>query len=142
MDFVFSVDVVHHVRDLAAACTELARVLRSGGRTCIVTDDEASIRSRLHARYFPESVAVELDRYPTIAELRAALAGFTGIAEQRTESAYRVRDATPYAEKAFSSLHLIADDAHRAGIERLERDLERGPVEAVSRAVLVWATKP
>ena len=144
LDFVFSVDVVHHLSNLAAACTELARILRRGGLTCIVTDDEASIRSRLHARYFPESVGVELERYPTIAELRGALAdaGFSGIAEQRTEAVSIVRDASPYAEKAFSSLHLIGDDAHRAGLERLERDLQSRPVEAVSRAVLVWATKP
>jgi ubiquinone/menaquinone biosynthesis C-methylase UbiE len=144
VDFLFSVDAVHHLRDLGAACAEALRVLVAGGRTCVVTEDEEAIRGRVHSRYFPETVAVELGRYPSLAEVRGALAGagFSDVAEQRTASAYVVDDLRPYAEKAFSSLHLICEEAHRAGLARLERDLRHGPVAAVSRAVLVWATKP
>jgi ubiquinone/menaquinone biosynthesis C-methylase UbiE len=140
-ELVFSVHVVHHLGDISAACAEAFRVLTPGGHACTVTEDEAAIRARLHSRYFPETVAVEVARYPTLAAVRAALtaAGFVDIGEQRTESPYLVEDARAYAEKAFSSLHLIGDDAHRAGLERLEHDL---PVAGVWRAVLVWARKP
>jgi ubiquinone/menaquinone biosynthesis C-methylase UbiE len=143
-DFAFSVDVVHHLDDLAAACAESFRILAGGGRVCVVTDDEETIRSRVHSEYFPESVAVELERYPSLGEVRKSLAraGFVDIADQRTASPYAVEDARPYAQRAFSSLHLIGEDAHRAGLARLERDLQRAPVAAVSRNVLVWATKP
>jgi ubiquinone/menaquinone biosynthesis C-methylase UbiE len=143
-DFAFSVDVVHHLDDLAAACAESFRILAGGGRVCVVTDDEETIRSRVHSEYFPESVAVEHERYPSVGEVRKSLAraGFVDIAEQRTALPYAVEDARPYAQRAFSSLHLIGEDAHRAGLSRLERDLQRAPVAAVSRKVLVWATKP
>jgi len=140
-DLVFSVDVVHHLADVHAACAEAFRVLEPGGLACTVTEDEAAIRGRVHSRYFPETVAVDLRRYPRIADIRAALAaaGFAEVREQRTESPFRVEDTRAYADKAFSSLHLIGDESHRAGLERLERDL---PIAAVSRAVLVWARKP
>jgi ubiquinone/menaquinone biosynthesis C-methylase UbiE len=140
-ELVFSVDVVHHLDDVSAACAEAFRVVTPGGHACTVTEDEAAIRARLHSRYFPETVAVELARYPTLAAVRAALtaAGFVDICEQRTESPYLVENARAYAEKAFSSLHLIGEDAHRRGLERLERDV---PVAGVWRAVLVWARKP
>jgi ubiquinone/menaquinone biosynthesis C-methylase UbiE len=140
-ELVFSVDVVHHLGDVFAACAEAYRVLTPGGHACTVTEDAAAIRARLHSRYFPETVAVELARYPMLTAIRAALtaAGFVEVHEQRTESPYLVEDARAYAEKTFSSLHLIGEDAHRAGLERLERDL---PAAGVWRAVLVWARKP
>jgi ubiquinone/menaquinone biosynthesis C-methylase UbiE len=143
-DFVFAVDVIHHVGDPAAAVAEAFRVLRGGGRVCVATDDEESIRGRLLSRYFPDIVAVETARYPQVVELRLAMAatGFAQIAEERTASPYQVVNSRPYREKAFSSLHLISEEAYRDGLERMERDLEVGPIHAVARQVLVWGAKP
>ena len=140
-DLVFSADVVHHLPDVAAAFREAARVLVPGGRLCTVTDDEASIRRRVHSAYFPETVAVELARYPTLDALAdaAAAAGLVPGAVERTETPYLVTDARPFRELAFSSLALIPDEALRAGLERLARDL---PVAAVDSHVLVWARRP
>jgi hypothetical protein len=39
-------------------------------------------------------------------------------------------------------LHLISEEAYRDGLERMERDLEVGPIHAVARQVLVWGAKP
>ncbi|MGZ8695352.1 MAG: class I SAM-dependent methyltransferase [Gaiellaceae bacterium] len=143
-DAVFSVDVAHHIGDLDRAFAEAARVLRAGGRLCVATDDEESIRARVHAAYFPETVAVELARYPTIGRLDELLrtAGLEPHRVERTASAYELADVMPFRELAFSSLALIGEDAHRAGLERLEADLARGPVAAVDSHVLVWAAKP
>ena len=143
-DFLFAIDVIHHAADPAASFAEAFRVLRTGGRACVGTDDEASIRARPHSRYFPETVAVELARYPAIADLRSALtaAGFAALTEKRTVSSYRVTESRAYRDRAFSSLHLISQDAHRRGLARLERDLEAGPIEGAARRLLVWAVKP
>ena len=140
-DLVYSVDVVHHLPDLGAAFREAARVLAPGGLLCTVTDDEASIRRRVHREYFPETFAVELARYPTLDALgeAAAAAGLEPRDIERTETPYTVTDSRPFRELAFSSLALIPDEALQAGLVRLERDL---PVEAVDCHVLVWARKP
>ena len=110
----------------------------------MVTDDEDTIRSRLHATYFPEIVAVELARYPGPARIRAGLAaaGFEQVTEEKTESRLVVTDATPHRDRAFSSLHLIPEESFRRGLERLERDLARGPLEEISRKLVVRARKP
>ncbi|MFN2472009.1 MAG: class I SAM-dependent methyltransferase [Gaiellaceae bacterium] len=143
-DLAFSVDVVHHLADLDAALGEAHRVLRPGGSLCLATDDEETIRSRLHSRYFPETVAVELARYPSGETVRDALAaaGFGSVREMRTAVAYTVSDSRAYRDGAFSSLLLIDDEAHAAGLERLERDLAAGPLEAVASHVLLWARRP
>jgi ubiquinone/menaquinone biosynthesis C-methylase UbiE len=143
-DVVFSVDVAHQVADFEASVRESFRVLRPGGAFVTVTDDEDTIRSRLHATYFPEIVAVELARYPDPARIRAALeaAGFRHVTEAKTESRLVVTDPGPHRDRAFSSLHLIPEESFRRGLERLERDLGRGPLEEVSRKLVVRARRP
>lgn len=143
-DLVYSVDVIHHVKDRPASYREAMRVLRSGGQVCTVTDSEEIIRNRAPmARYFPEIVAVELARYPSMAELRGAMdaAGFRDYREVVVEQRGEVTDIQAYRDRAFSSLHLISPEAFARGIATMESDLARGPLEYVGRYVLVWGRK-
>jgi len=93
--------------------------------------------------YFPETVAVELDRYPGITELRDEMeqAGFDGLMEYMVESDYEISDIQAYRDKAFSALRLIPGDAFQRGLRRMERDLLTGPIACVSRYLLLWGTK-
>ncbi len=144
-DLVYSVDVIHHVKDRAAAYREAFRVLRPGGQVCTVTDSEEIIRNRAPlARYFPETVAVELGRYPSMAELQALMrtAGFIDASEILVEIRADLTDIQAYRDKAFSSLLLISPEAFDRGITRMEADLQRGPLEYISRYVLEWGRKP
>lgn len=143
-DLVFSVDVIHHVPDRRAYFREAYRVLRNGGRICTATDSEWIIRHREPlALYFPETLNVDLDRYPAIAELREAMndCSFGEIGENMVEFAYRRTDLNAYRNKAFSVLHLIPDEAFLRGIERMEQDLRAGSIPGVSRYLLLWGTK-
>lgn len=144
-DLIYSVDVIHHVQDKPAGYREMFRALKPGGRISTVTDSEDIIRRREPlASYFPETVEVELRRYPPVADLRAWMtaAGFTHISEVVVETRRELQDIRPYREKAFSSLHLISEEAFRQGIARMEADLRSGPLPWVSRYVLVWGDKP
>ena len=143
-DFVFSVDVIHHVGDRPAYFGEAYRVLRARGTLCTVTDSEWIIRHRQPlSTYFPETVEPELTRYPRITELRALMEqiGFAEVKETMVEFPYELTDSQAYQDKAFSSLHLISEPAFQRGIERMERDLRAGPIRCVSRYLLLWGTK-
>ena len=143
-DVVYFVQVLHHLDDVGAALAEAARVLAPGGVLGLATDDRESISGRIHRRYFPATLEVELARYPTLDELDAALraAGLEPRGVERTATPFEVTDVTPFRTLAFSSLALIPPEALEAGLEQMERDLERGPIEAVDSHVLVWASKP
>lgn len=143
-DFVFSADVIHHVGDRGQFFREAWRVLRHGGRMCTVTDSEWIIRHRQPlSAYFPQTVAVDLARYPRINDLRASMqkAGFADIEEEMVELPYELNDIGPYRAKAFSCLRLIPKDAFQQGIERMGRDIVAGPIPCVSRYTLVWGAK-
>jgi ubiquinone/menaquinone biosynthesis C-methylase UbiE len=144
-DLVYSVDVIHHVEDRDAAARETARVLKPGGTAMVVTESEDDLRHRTpHVTYFPDIVAVELARYPSIAEIETELraAGLEIGAEVAVSMPIEVDDIGPFRDRAYSSLHLIPEEAFQAGLERLRADLERGPVAGVNRYTIVVARKP
>ena len=139
-DLVFSVDVIHHVHDRPAAFREAVRVMRGGAHACTVTDSESVIRRRLLSRYFPETVDVELARYPSVETLRDEMtaAGLRSIREEEVAHDFEVVDAHPFREKVFSSLLFIGDDAFARGLARLEADLQRGPLVLTARCTMLW----
>jgi len=144
-DLVFSVDVIHHVGEKLAFYRQAARALRPGGRICTVTDSEEIIRRReILSGYFPETVARELDRYPPIAQLKEwqVTAGLQEFEVVIVEQPLDLTGAQPYRAKAYSSLHLISEEAWRAGLARLEHDLEKGPIPTAVRYACVWSRKP
>ncbi len=143
-DLIFSVDVIHHLSNRTAHFAHAQAQLRPSGYFCIVTDSEEIIRTREPlSRYFPETVEVELQRYPQVPLLKEELrdAGFTEIADRITELPYQVRDIRPYTEKVFSALHLISGDSFARGIARMQTDLASGFVQGVARYVHIWARK-
>lgn len=68
-------------------------------------------------------------------------AGFGEVAENTVELAYRISDIQAYRDKAFSSLHLISKEAFERGLARMEKDLQAGPIQCLSRYLLLWGTK-
>jgi SAM-dependent methyltransferase len=144
-DLVMTTDVIHHVGDRDAYFHEAARVLAAGGKIVTVTDSHADLgRRRPLTSYFPETLAIEIGRYPDIATLISEMttAGFAGIRLVETAHEYDMVDIAPYRDRAFSSLVLLDEDAFRRGIDRLERDLARGPIPALSLYTVIWGELP
>jgi ubiquinone/menaquinone biosynthesis C-methylase UbiE len=144
-DLVFSVDVIHHVVGRQDFFRQAFRILKPGGRVCTVTDSEDIIRNRQPlSNYFPETVEVELKRYPRIADLRAMMehTGFCQVEEIVTGFTSSITEIQSYRDRAFSSLHLISSEAFDRGIRRMEVDLRAGPIRRISRYLLLWGVRP
>ena len=143
-NLVFSVDVIHHVEDREAYLTEAYRVLKDGGRLCTATDSAWIIRHRQPlATYYPETVEVELARYPSIKKLQAMMAeiGYKENVEDTVEYEDSLTDIQAYRDRAYSILHLIPEAAFQRGTERMERDIRRGPIPRVSCYTMLWGLK-
>jgi len=93
--------------------------------------------------YFPEAVGGWPGRYPRLADLEGwmAEAGLTDLGTILVEEPFEISSAQPYRDKAFSSLHLISEEAWRAGLERLEQALARGPIRGKMRYACLWGRK-
>lgn len=144
-DLIYSVDVIHHVKDRDAYFREVARVLRPSGTIVTVTDSEEDLARRVPlTSHFPETLAHERRRYPTIGTLRDEMtrAGLIDLRESNVELSYPLTDIAGLRNKAYSSLHLITDEEHARGIARLEADLANGPIEARSLYTLLWGRAP
>jgi ubiquinone/menaquinone biosynthesis C-methylase UbiE len=144
-DVVMSTDVIHHIGDRNAYFREAARVLRPGGHLATVTDSHEDLaRRRPLTSHFPETLAIELRRYPPIDCLLVEMAA-AGFVESRVETVmheYELTDLQAFRDRAYSSLLLISEDAFQRGLSRLEADLARGPVPSVSLYTLAWGSSP
>jgi ubiquinone/menaquinone biosynthesis C-methylase UbiE len=144
-DLIFSVDVIHHVEGHKEYFQEAFLTLKKGGRICTATDSEWVIRNRRPlATHFPETIMIELDRYPRIPTLIEYMTkeGFKDIKDILVEFSFELKNIQAYQDKAFSSLHLISEEAFDRGIIRLESELEeKGYIKCISRYTLLWGTK-
>ena len=144
-DVVMSTDVIHHIGDRDAYFSESARVLRPGGSLVTVTDSYDDIPRRVPlSSHFPETVEIELQRYPPVPRLLEEMtrAGFVEPRLVDVSRNYDLDDIQAYRDRAFSSLLLIDDEAFRRGINRLEADLARGPIPCVSLYTVIWGELP
>jgi SAM-dependent methyltransferase len=143
-DFIFNVDAIHHFQDRARAFSEIDRLLSSKGTVCIATDSEEIIRNRKPlSTYWPETINLELARYPRIDTLDVELrrASLHSLRQEEVSTTGSLRDLSPYRAKAFSALRLLSEDDYERGLRRLEADFARGPVLFVSRYLLLWAKR-
>jgi ubiquinone/menaquinone biosynthesis C-methylase UbiE len=144
-DVAMSTDVIHHITDRDAYFREAVRVLRPEGHVVTVTDSHENIlRRRPLSSHFPETVSVELQRYPPVPQLleEMARAGFVQPRVVEVSHEYDLDDIQAYRDRAFSSLLMIEDEAFRRGISRLEADLAQGPIPCVSLYTIIWGTAP
>ena len=143
-DFIFTVDVVHHLGSPADHYREAYRAMAPDGRVCTVTHSEDMFRNTMVlAEYFPETIEVNLDRYPPVATLHHAMsgAGFRRLREIQISYPAVVSESGLYARRAYSPLHEIEDDAFEEGLVRLEADLAKGPIEGSRQYLMIWGTK-
>lgn len=144
-DVVMSSDVIHHIENRGAYFREAARVLHLGGHLVTVTDSHDDIPNRRPlSSHFPETVEVELQRYPPVPILlnEMARAGFTAPRLTQVSRDYALTDIQAYRDRAFSSLLLIDEESYQRGLDRLESDLVRGPIPCISLYTIIWATAP
>ena len=144
-DFIFSVDVIHHMEGHLEYFQEAYRTLKPGNRICTVTDSEWILNNRVPlSTAFPETVEVELARYPRIQYLTSLMreAGFTDIQDNLVEHTFQMKDIQAFRDRAYSSVHLISEEAFQRGITRLEDELaEKGHIQNISRYTLLGGRK-
>jgi ubiquinone/menaquinone biosynthesis C-methylase UbiE len=143
-DFVFNVDAIHHFQDRTRVFQEINRLLAKTGAVCIATDSEEIIRNRKPLSiYWPETIELELIRYPRIATLDAELreAGLHSLRHEEVSATGWLRDLSLYRAKVFSALRLLSEDVYERGLRRMEADLAKGPIQSVSRYLLLWAKR-
>ncbi|MHC1781140.1 MAG: class I SAM-dependent methyltransferase [Anaerolineaceae bacterium] len=144
-DFIFMTDVIHHIPDIGQLFAEIRRVLRPGGKTCVVTQSHAQIEKRPIVRFFPGTAAADKARYPDIPEIQAA-AGNNGLQVTMIETLGEDEKIELGADfqklvekKGFSMLHLIGEEEYERGLAALREELAKGPLPCrAAGSTLVW----
>lgn len=133
---------VVHLIERPRAFSELARVLRPGGRAVIATFAPEHFASYWLNDFFPEVRAIDLARFPTRKELEAELAsaGMQTVAVEplRQRGTLGRGDALERIRGRFiSTLQLLDEESFVRGLERAERELPERIDYTVDWIVLV-----
>lgn len=143
IDFLYAVDVLHHIQHYKSFFDESARVLQTGGALIVITDSDADIRARTLAAMFPETVELNRLRYPPIEGLleTASRSGLRLLSRQTVAGHIELdaRFMQTLASKALSELRLISDDEHERGMARAGELRSRGGMWLSQTTVLSWA---
>jgi ubiquinone/menaquinone biosynthesis C-methylase UbiE len=147
-DFVYMTDVIHHVPEISLMFAEIHRVLKPGGKVCIVTQSHQQVEARSIVRFFPGTARIDKQRYPAIDAIIAAAKDhslrFLG---QETLFANQEREiGRDYMElvrkKGMSMLHYLPEQEYREGLKALEDALQDGPIKVRwAGSTLVWFVK-
>ena len=142
VEVICVVDVLHHLQEHGLFFREAARVLRQGGRLVAITDSEADIRARSLAALFPETVAINLNRYPPIERLVACArsAGLRPISQQTVHGDIPLdgRFLETLRSRALSELRLISTTEHERGMVRAEELARKGGAWLSRTTALEW----
>ncbi len=91
---------------------------------------------------------VDRERYPNIHEIHAAAqdGGLLFLKQDVLFEGDAIELGEEYLElvqkKGYSMLHLITEQEYREGLEKLEKALQNGPIQArAAGETLVWFTK-
>jgi SAM-dependent methyltransferase len=127
-DRIFCINALHHFADRAAFFAEAYRVLKAGGGLLSIGKDPHAERDSWWVYdYFPETRAVDLERFAPVRALRGELAQ-AGFAWAQSFEADRIDVLMPAAEalvngvvdRSFTSqLTMLTDEEFARGAERM-----------------------
>jgi len=129
-DFISCQYAFHHFRDKAGMLREVVRVLRHGGRFALYNMCPQESEDWLYYTYFPEAKTRDLADFwpPGGIVSQMAETGFTGVGVERRHLHFEHDLAELLAgvrhRERNSQLLSLPDAAYRAGLRRIERDID------------------
>ena len=137
-DFVLVVNALHHFDRLHTFVTEAARVLRPGGILAAIGLDPSTGTDTWYVYdFFPRTLELDRQRYPSGAAMRAAMerSGFDTIATDVAQHRPTSKPARSYLESGAlhrhttSQLSLLTDDEFDAGLAHIWSKIKAGEVD-------------
>jgi ubiquinone/menaquinone biosynthesis C-methylase UbiE len=141
-DAIFLVDVIHHIVNYGNFFAECRRILKANGTLIILTDTDDDFKRRSGIKFFPETLKVEKDRYPSIKELNrhADNERINFIGSKAAQGTMEIDDdfISKIERKFSSALRLIPEKAFQKGLERVKKARQNGEKWVSSYTILKY----
>lgn len=146
-DFIFMVDVIHHIPDLNQMFDELSRILKNNKMVCIVTESYSQIENRFYNKYFPSLIENEKKRYPDIDFIIScaskSLLKLDELQEVNNPKLTTVSESfiKLVEEKGFSMFGQLSEDEYIKGLKDLKKECGKKTNSIGSGETFIWLEK-
>lgn len=148
-DLVFASMVIHHIEDLPAACGEIGRVLRPGGRALLRNCYKDRLEEICFFRYSPAAKRAENERMPSVEAVEAMARPYgleridLRMVRQETDSSLAAH-YTRLKKRAMSTFALLTEEEIEAGLAAVAEAVraEREPAPVVEGIDLLVLERP
>lgn len=147
-DYVFMVDVIHHISDLSIFFKELYRVLKKDGIICICTENSEQLKEKYWISYFPSIIKIDEERFWEINKIKKEANNQNlNILKETTVKDIIVGPITSFfmnqiRKRMMSVLQLIPDKEYLDGLNCMEQDYEdKKVVEHTRGYTFIWLKK-
>lgn len=122
-DVCIMIMMIHHLtaKERKLAFDEIFRVLKDNGILIIKTASHEDLKYRISSRFFPETLDIDLKRYPAIEILKSELYKFKSIQIEKVISIStfnRDEMACKLSLRRTSNLGMLSENALKEGISR------------------------
>lgn len=131
-DYIYMVDVIHHIKNLNQMFTEFSRVSKENALACICTESEAQRENKFWYKYFPSAFSIDNQRFHSIEQI-------INIAEKNGYKLRCIQESNiiqyhsiplqfldEIKAKSISVLHLIDQQEYHLGLKRIQDDYDIG----------------
>ncbi|UCC68983.1 MAG: methyltransferase domain-containing protein [Armatimonadota bacterium] len=143
-DAAYGVQVLHHLRDKAAAVREAYRVLKRGGVLALQYCSRAQLQTFCCYHYFPAALPIDQERIPDTPAVLELLAGAGFIdcrveacpMEGRSTGRFYIENPEDYLSEEYragnSTFALMAERDIEEGCRRIRADLQSGDADKIA----------
>lgn len=146
-DFIFMIDVIHHIPDLNQMFNELSRTLKNNKMLCIVTESYKQIENRFYNKYFPSLIKNEKKRYPDIDLIidfaNKSLLKLTELQKIKNPKSTTISKSfiRLVEEKGYSMFRQLDENEYNEGLNKLKKECGKETNSNGSGETLIWLKK-
>ncbi len=131
-DYIYTVDVIHHIKNLSQLFIEFSRISKESALLCICTENETQRKDKFWYQYFPSALDIDNQRFYSVEHIiKIAEKNHYTLKQIQESNIIQYHSIPPellaeIENRSISILHLIDYQEYAVGLNKIQQDYKNG----------------